>query len=701
MALDLVVAAILLAIAGSALAWLAPRTSLAGQRLATAITVLSMLSGLSGAGLGLAQEVAALAGRSVDALTGMGAAARGVLAHFPWQAVGDSLIGLDALSAFFLVPIFLIGGLGSIYGLGYRPRKKYPGSSRRIETFWGLLIAGMALLVIARHALAFLLGWEAMALSAFFLMGAEDSRAETRRAGLVYLIATHVGTLTLFAVFALWRRVTGSFALFPVQAGSLGAGTMTAIFLLALLGFGLKAGLMPLHFWLPGAHANAASQVSAILSGVVLKMGVYGLLRILLLLEDPPAAWGGLLLILGSVSAILGVAFAIGQHDLKRLLAYHSVENIGIIFMGLGVAMLGRSSGNAALLVLGLSGCLLHVWNHALFKPLLFLGAGAVLHGAHTREIDRLGGLAKRMPYTAAGFLVGAVAISGLPPLNGFVSELLVYLGLFGGLAMHGTGYVLSAMAAPVLATTGALALACFVKVYGTAFLGLPRSGAAERAHEATPSMIIPMAVLALACAFIGLAPGLVAPILDAVVAPWAGPVSGAATAAAGAGSAAGAALPRLAGLAPLGAVGSVSLALAIAIALLVLASRLLARPRAVPGTWDCGYAAPTARMQYSASSFARSIVGLFSWALHPRERKPCIEGDFPGPSEMGSQVDDPVLDRRIVPAFRGFEKASLWFHRFQQGLTQSYILAILVATLILLSTLVPFEDILAQLLRR
>lgn len=692
MALDLVIAAILLALAGSALAWLSPRTSLAGQRLATTITVLSMLAGLSGAALGLAGEVGALAGHGASQ----------TLSPFPWPAVGDSLIGLEALSAFFLVPIFLVGGLGSIYGLGYRPRTKYPGSARRIETFWGLLVAGMALLVIARQAMAFLLGWEAMALSAFFLVGAEDSRPETRRASLVYLIATHVGTLALFATFALWRKVTGSFALLPAAAGSMGAGAMAAIFLLALLGFGLKAGLMPLHFWLPGAHANAASQVSAILSGVVLKMGVYGLLRILLLLEDPPAAWGGLLLILGSISAILGVAFAIGQHDLKRLLAYHSVENIGIIFMGLGVAMLGRSSGNAALLVLGLSGCLLHVWNHALFKPLLFLGAGSVLHGAHTREIDRLGGLAKRMPYTAAGFLIGAVAISGLPPLNGFVSELLVYLGLFNGLAMHGTGYVLSAMAAPVLATTGALALACFVKVYGTAFLGLPRSGAAERAHEATPSMIIPMAVLAAACAFIGLAPGLMAPVLDAVVAPWAGPVSaGAVSATDATGAAASAPLPRLASFAPLGVVGSVSLSLAGAIALLFLASRLLARAKAAPGTWDCGYAAPTARMQYSASSFARSIVGLFSWALRPHERTPRIEGDFPQPSRMGSHVDDPVLDRRIVPAFRGFEKASLWFHRFQQGLTQSYILAILVATLILLSTLVPFGDILAQLLRR
>ena len=438
MSLDLCLAAIALSLLSSLAALATPRASRAGQLLSTAIMVLSMATGLTGAALRLASDI-------------------GAIAPFPWPAAGDSLVGLDALSAFFLVPIFLMAGLGSVYGLGYWPRSKYPRSGRRLELFWGFLVAGLGLLVIARHAMAFLLGWEVMALSAFFLVGTEDFKEESRRASLIYLIATHVGTLILFGFFVLWRHATGSYALGLIGREALGLGTMNCLFLLAFIGFGLKAGIMPLHFWLPGAHASSPSHVSAILSGVVLKMGVYGLLRFILLIEDPPAAWAVIVLVAGAASALFGVVFAIGQHDIKRLLAYHSVENIGIIFMGIGIAMLGASSGNKAIFVLGMAGALLHVWNHSLFKSLLFLGAGSVLHSAHTREMDGLGGLAKAMPFTAAGFLVGSAAICGLPPLNGFVSELLVYLGLFGGLAMGGFGFSLGAMAAPVLAATGAL----------------------------------------------------------------------------------------------------------------------------------------------------------------------------------------------------------------------------------------------------
>ena len=306
---------------------------------------------------------------------------------FPWPAAGESMVGLDALSAFFFIPVVLFGGLGSVYGLGYWPQRRHPGNGRKLRLFWGLLVAGMSLLVISRHAMAFLLGWEVMALSAFFLVSTEDHRDECRRAGWTYLIATHVGTLTLFAMFSLWRWATGSFTLQPVAGQAMSLGVMNGLFFLALFGFGLKAGMMPLHFWLPGAHANAPSHVSAMLSGVMLKMGIYGLVRMLSLLPDPPSVWGGLILALGAVSGLLGVAFAIGQHDLKRLLAYHSVENIGIILLGLGLAMLGRSAGRPEWVVLGLAGCLLHVWNHGLFKSLLFLSAGSVVHAAHTREI--------------------------------------------------------------------------------------------------------------------------------------------------------------------------------------------------------------------------------------------------------------------------------------------------------------------------
>src|SRR5262249_21310514 len=258
------------------------------------------------------------------------------------------------------------------------------------------------------------------------------------------------------------RAVSGSFALNPLDPDHLSPGLTTAIFVLALIGFGLKAGIMPLHVWLPSAHANAPSHVSAIMSGVLIKMGIYGLVRVTSLLPTPPLEWGTGVLGLGVVSGVLGVAYAIGQHDLKRLLAYHSIENIGIIVMGLGVALIGRSLGRADWVLLGLAGSLLHVWNHALFKSLLFLSAGSVIHSVHTPEIDHLGGLAKTIPGTALYFLIGAVAICGLPPLNGFISEFLVYLGLLGTLdGSRGPTFVGAAFAATALALIGALALAC------------------------------------------------------------------------------------------------------------------------------------------------------------------------------------------------------------------------------------------------
>ena len=291
--------------------------------------------------------------------------------------------------------------------------------------------------------------------------------------------------------------------------------------LLGLIGFGFKAGVMPLHIWLPSAHTVAPSHVSAIMSGVIIKMGIYGLFRVTSLLPTPPlhgAPSSGA----GAVSGILGVAFAIGQHDLKRLLAYHSIENIGIILLGLGLALIGRSLDREDLIVLGMSGGLLHVWNHAVFKALLFLSAGSVIHAAHTREIDQLGGLAKTMPWTALGFLVGAVAICGLPPLNGFVSEFLIYLGLFASFSQDGqASFAGAAFAAPALALIGTLALACFVKVYGITFLGLARSHHARHVHESPWTMIGPWACLGACCFAIGLAPGLIAPVLEQAIAAW------------------------------------------------------------------------------------------------------------------------------------------------------------------------------------
>lgn len=666
MLLVLMLLAILVMAASGLSGLFLPRRSPWGQWIAATMTALAAAAGLVGAGLGLAW-------RHRDPIT------------LPFTALGGQpVLALDALSAWFLVPVFLMGGLGSIYGLGYWPQRRHLRSGTKLRFFWGLLVAGMALLIISRSGLAFLLGWEIMALSAFFLVSTEDHRTPCREAGWVYFIATHIGTLTLFALLALWRWATGSYDLVPASRDTMGIVVKNSLFFLALLGFGLKAGMMPLHFWLPTAHANAPSHVSAILSGVVLKIGIYGLVRMLSLLPDPPAAWGALILLLAAISALLGVVFAIGQHDLKRLLAYHSVENIGIILMGLGLALLGRSLQRPEWVVLGLAGCLLHVWNHSFFKSLLFFCAGSVLHGAHTRQIDRLGGLAKTMPWTALLFLVGAVAICGLPPLNGFVSELLVYLGLLHGAADQSRGGSAVLLVAPVLAMVGALAVACFVKVYGAVFLGQARTPAAAEAHEAPLTMRSPALVLAAGCVLIGLAPVVVAPALDAGIAAWV-PETRWST------------MP-LRTLVPL---GTVSVMAATVVILVGATSALLAWRRPTlgrVGTWDCGYARPTSRMQYTASSFAQMVVGMFGWALRPRTRFPHVEGAFPTATGMHSHVNEPILDRVLVPAGRVAERCCHWFHRFQQGLTQHYVLYILITVMVMLAALIPLDVLLARL---
>ncbi|MDO9632237.1 MAG: proton-conducting transporter membrane subunit, partial [Humidesulfovibrio sp.] len=672
MALTLILTAIALAAVSGAPGLLCARSSNLGQRLSAGLMGLGALAGLAGA----------LWGLLADAFE---------LSAFPWPAVGDATVGLDALSAFFLVPVFLMGGLGSLYGLGYWPQDHHQRNARKLQVFWGLMVAGMALLVVARHVLLLLLGWELMALCGFLLVSTEDQREESCRAAYIYLIGTHVSTLALFALFALWRWATGSFALATVAPGALGVGVQTALFLLALVGFGLKAGIMPLHFWLPGAHANAPSHVSAMLSGVVLKMGIYGLVRFLSLMPNPPVAWGGLIITLGAVSGLLGVVFALGQHDLKRLLAYHSVENIGIILLGLGLALLGRSLQHPEWVVLGLAGCLLHVWNHALFKSLLFFTAGSVLHGTRTRQLDQLGGLAGPMPWTALMFLVGAVAICGLPPLNGFVSEFLVYLGLWHTVTTvdtgGGAGLGAAMIAVPVLAMIGALAVACFVKVYGSVFLGLPRTLAASRAKESPLSMRAPMLVLALCCALIGLAPALVVPVLEPVLAHWSPEAL--------------AAGPGLGSLAPLSTLSALSMLLVALVLALGLALARKARLAPRQGTWDCGYARPTSRMQYTASSFAQTIVDMFGWVLRQHVQQPRLEGHFPAQAKMQTHVDELVLDRVLLPAGRRVERWFAWFHLFQQGLTQQYVLYILIAVVLLLGSLIPLDEMLARLFLR
>ena len=647
-----------------------PRRTMAGLHIALVFSCLASLAGLAGVALVF------LNGSDSVSLN--------------WSVLGMSMaVKADALSAFFLVPVLIMGALGPIYGLGYWPQAEHPENGRGLGVFWGLTVAGMVLLLVARHAVLFLMGWELMAISAFFLITTENHLPEVRKAGWVYFVATHLGTLSLFALFALFHRITGSFELRAIGASEAGLGLLTLLFFLTLVGFGLKAGIMPLHFWLPAAHANAPSHVSALLSGIMLKMGVYGVIRFIGFLPDPPVSWGVIVLMLGCGSGVLGVAFALGQHDLKRLLAYHSVENIGIILIGFGLALIGRSWHQPALVMLGMAGCLLHVWNHALFKSLLFLGAGSVIHAAGTREIDRMGGLAKTMPWTAAFFLVGAIAICGLPPLNGFVSEWFIYLGLFHAVTDGvSISWAAAALAAPSLALIGALALACFVKAYGSVFLGTARTPDATP-HEAGWAMKLPMAVLAACCALIGLLPFLVAPILTRAILAW--DVSGVLQASCP--------LNTL----PLSAVALFGWILCGTCLLIyfVLARRLKQGHAPRRSTWSCGYAQATARMQYTSSSFARTLVDLFRFALHPRVHGPAIKTLFARPSRFESHVEEPMLDRVLLPLTERVKQLFSKALPLQRGLTHRYLIYVALMVVALLIWTLPLKTILMNLFSR
>ena len=582
--------------------------------------------------------------------------------------------GLDPLSAYFLLPVFIVSACCAVYGIGYWPASHHPRTAPRLTFFFGVLASSLAFIPLARNGVLFLIFWEIMALSAYFALATDDLEKEVRDASLIYLVATHAGTLALFACFSL-LGTAGSFA-FPAAGALDGVGPLgTAIFMTALLGFGLKAGVMPLHVWLPGAHASAPSHVSALMSGVLIKMGIYGMVRILSFFGGVPPWWGMVLLAAGIISGILGVAFAVGQHDLKRLLAYHSIENIGIIVMGLGIALMGRSMGLPLLVFFGLGGALLHVLNHALFKSLLFLGAGAVIHGAGTREIDRLGGLGRRMPWTAALFLSGAMAICGLPPLNGFVSELLVYLGFFSGLVEgKGAAVPLLGLAAPALAMVGGMAVLCFVKVFGTVFLGLPRSAEASGCHEPGWTMRGPMLLLAILCATIGLFPVALPRLLEPALFAWSPqlPFTGI----------------RLAEAAPLGSITLMGLVLLLAILGVGawLWKRVTNSPRETAGTWDCGFALPTARMQYTASSFAEMFVDLFAAVLRPRVHLPKIQGLFPGKSAFSSHVPEAVLELVMAPLLSAMDRRFSLARKLQHGRLHLYILYIFVTLALLLA---------------
>jgi hydrogenase-4 component B len=595
------------------------------------------------------------------------------LLHIGWNLpYGSFFVEIDALSALFLLPILLLSALSAIYGSKYMQSYKNK-SVGTASFFFNMLIAGMIMVVIARNGILFLIAWEIMSLASFFLVTFEDEHEHVRRAGWTYLIATHIGTTFLLALFVLLGKESSSL---DFDKFSVTSSMASVLFLLALVGFGTKAGLMPLHVWLPEAHPAAPSHVSALMSGVMIKTGIYGIIRTLMFLPGPPAWWGWLLITIGAISGILGVLLAIAQHDLKRLLAYHSVENIGIITLGLGLGVLGLNNGSNVLAVAGFGGAFLHVINHALFKGLLFLGAGAVVHATGTREIDELGGLIKRMPSTAAAFLIGSIAICGLPPLNGFISEFMIYYGAFTGAIGDGLRlFVPAIVVISSLALIGGLALACFTKAFGILFLGEPRSEHAAHAHECSFAMQLPMWVLAAACISIGIFAPFIIKAMNAVMvqvtnieeAQVAGQISS------------------------LGAILCSIVMAAAALAIFIIAityirHKLLLSAKVEKNvTWDCGYVRPTARMQYTASSFAQPLVYLCKVFLRTHSQIQASEGLFPKQASFATQTPDSSHEYLFKPLFVWISCVLDRLRWLQQGSVQLYVLYIAITLLILL----------------
>jgi hydrogenase-4 component B len=619
-------------------------------------------------GIGVVPAIQALSGRAIAPLTAS------------WSMpLGSFSVGLDGLSAFFLFPILGLGAAAAIYGVGYL--KSFQGK-KPLGFSWFLfnvLIAGMAMVVIARNALLFLVAWEMMSLSSFFLVAFENEKKEVREASWIYLVATHLGTVFLLAMFLLLGRESNGldFSSF----GGLTPELAGFCFVFAVIGFGTKAGIMPFHVWLPEAHPAAPSHVSALMSGVMIKTGIYGILRILTFLGPPPAWWGWALIGVGLFSGIAGVLFALAQHDLKRLLAYSSVENIGIIVTGIGIGLLGVSAGLPALAILGFAGGILHVANHALFKGLLFLGAGSVIHGACTREIDHLGGLLKRMPRTGLAFLVGAAAISGLPPLNGFVSEFLIYIGAFtGASSVKGGGAVPLLAVIAGLALIGGLATACFTKAFGIVFLGEPRSEHPKRAHESSAWMIAPMAVLAAGCFGAGILGFLIirampAVLIDFMNAPGYVGFDPATIQAA---------LFTASGYLKSFTYGALAI-LALTGLIALLRRRLLSgRKVGESPVWDCGYAAPNSRMQYTASSFVQPLIDFFDIFRRERKRYRPPQGYFPKAASFKTETLDTSQEGVYRPIFETVGLVLSKIRVMQHGHIQLYVLYIVLTLIVL-----------------
>lgn len=586
--------------------------------------------------------------------------------------IGEFYIGIDSLSAFFLLAITILFSLAGIYGYGYL--KDYKEKNLSVHfAFYQVLLISLILIVTAKNAVLFLAAWEVMALASYFLITFYDERETVRKAGYLYLIATHTGTFCLWIMFLLMAHQAGSMnfdqmaCVFPLPLAGL-------LFILGILGFGVKAGFIPLHIWLPHAHPQAPTHISAVLSGVMIKTGIYGLMRLIMIVGNFPEWCAQALILIGVISGIGGVLYALGQHEIKKLLAYHSIENIGIITLGMGIGLWGQMYHIESVAFIGYAGALLHVFNHAIFKGLLFLSAGSVIRSTHTGEIDQLGGLGKALPWTGNLFLIGSLSICGLPLFNGFISEWLIYQALFKGMFNFKVNAILfSGLAVISLALIGALAAACFAKAYGAIFLGNSRLGKIIHIQEDSLFIRIPMLVLGIICLWIGLFPRtMVSFALEAAATILNVQISSIAK--------------ESIIVFLLTAVLVLFILIAIIAILIILkrnAMRLLPIQKAE--TWGCGYSAPSARMQYSASSFAQPILTIFSRVLGYGVKGDKPKGYFPKDGEITSHVTEASEEYIFQPVFKFIKFLCARLKIIQCGYTQLYLLYIFIFLLFLL----------------
>lgn len=590
---------------------------------------------------------------------------------------------IDALTAFFLIVLGLGGAAASTFALGYGQHERTP---ERVLPFYPAYLAGMNLVVLADDAFSFLMAWEFMSLTSWALVVAHHNERENLQAGYVYLVMAGFGTLALLLAFGLLAGGDGNYLFESIRAAQPGTDVAAIVLILALVGAGSKAGVVPLHAWLPLAHPAAPSHVSALMSGVMTKVAVYGFVRITFDLLGPPVWWWSMLVLaIGGITAALGVLYALMQHDLKRLLAYHTVENIGIIFIGLGLALAFRSYGMVDAAALALTAGLLHVFNHSVFKSLLFFGAGAVLNATGERDMEHLGGLIHRMPQTAFAFLVGCVAISALPPLNGFVSEWLTFQAILLSpqLPSWGLKFLVPAVGA-LLALSAALAAACFVKAFGVTFLGRPRTPAAADARETDSNSLAAMFFLSALCLVAGVLPGIfidaLAPVTDALV---------------------GVSMPHQAGLDWLtivpvvesrssynGLLVFVFIALSGSIAAFAIHRLASDKIRRGPA-WDCGYPDSSPATQYTASSFAQPIRRVYGTTVF-RARE---IGDMPPPgatrpARLTVELRDLVWDAAYAPLAAFIEQATERLNVLQFLTIRRYLTLVFAALVLLLLVL-------------